>query len=126
MAEILEEYQKFVDKQSQLCKTFKFWSSYMTMVEQLLDLIRATRTSDWARHVQVTRAMIPWYFSYDHQNYARYLCAYLMEMEEMPSTHPETHAAFIAGKWSVQRQTRYGFSATACDQTIENTINRDR
>ena len=27
--------------------------------------------------------------------------------------------------WTVQRQKRYGFSGTACDQTIEQTCNRD-
>jgi hypothetical protein len=27
--------------------------------------------------------------------------------------------------WTVQRQKHYGFSGTACDQTIEQTCNRD-
>ncbi|ESO90891.1 hypothetical protein LOTGIDRAFT_163778 [Lottia gigantea] len=30
-----------------------------------------------------------------------------------------------SGQWTVQRQTRYGFSAVACDQTIEQTVNRE-
>ena len=28
-------------------------------------------------------------------------------------------------QWTVQRQQKYGFSSMACDQTIEQTCNRD-
>ena len=31
----------------------------------------------------------------------------------------------IAKKWTVQRQSNYGFSSVACDQTIEQTLIRD-
>ena len=33
-------------------------------------------------------------------------------------------AASIAQNWTVQRQDQYGFSSVACDQTIEQTLNR--
>ena len=31
----------------------------------------------------------------------------------------------ISCNFAVQRQNNYGFSAVACDQTIEQTVNRD-
>ena len=31
----------------------------------------------------------------------------------------------IATNWTVQRQSNYGFSSVACDQTIEQMLNRD-
>ena len=34
-------------------------------------------------------------------------------------------ATNIEENWTVQRQERYGFSSIACDQTIEQTLNRD-
>lgn len=33
-------------------------------------------------------------------------------------------AANIADNWTVQRQNEYAFSSVACDQTIEQTLNR--
>ena len=31
----------------------------------------------------------------------------------------------IASTWTVQRNSEFGFSSIACDQTIEQTLNRD-
>ena len=31
----------------------------------------------------------------------------------------------IKDNWTVQRQNRYAFSGVACDQTIEQTLNKD-
>jgi hypothetical protein len=117
-------YFSFVDEQSNNCRTYQFWSSYLWMVEQLMDLIRATRVGDWQLHLSVVRKIIPWFFSYNHQNYARYSPFYWLEMSDLPQTHPDTHDQFISGSWVVQRQNRYGFSKVACDQVIEQTINR--
>ena len=46
-------------------------------------------------------------------------------MEILEQTHPEVYQQFCAGCWTVQQQARYGFSGTACDQVIEQTLNRD-
>lgn len=124
MNEIEKQFYEYLKKMNESCKTFRFWSSYIEMVEQLLDLIRATRTSDWKLHLEVTRAMMPWMFSYDHMNYARYLPVYWLEMQDLQSSHPTIYRDFMAGRWAVQRQTKYAFSAGACDQTMEQTLNR--
>ena len=34
-------------------------------------------------------------------------------------------ASHIESTWTVQRNSEYGFSSIACDQTIEQTLNRD-
>ena len=51
--------------------TFKFWLSYLRMVQLLLAFIRASRLSDWDEHLNCIDNMIPWYFAYDRRNYAR-------------------------------------------------------
>jgi hypothetical protein len=38
---------------------------------------------------------------------------------------PSNVAANIDENWTVQRQNNYAFSSVACDQTIEQTLNRD-
>ncbi|KAK6175748.1 hypothetical protein SNE40_014141 [Patella caerulea] len=43
----------------------------------------------------------------------------------LPASHPDILTYFRDKKWTVQRQTNYGFSEIACDQTIEQICNRD-
>ena len=47
-------------------------------------------------------AMIPWGFAYDRLNYARYLPYYYTQMSQQPTTHPDVHAEFMQGGFSVQ------------------------
>ena len=69
--------------------------------------------------------MLPWYFAYDHVNYARHLPAYIAEMENIHETHQSINEAFQKVDFVVQRQDQYGFSLIACDQLIEQTLNKD-
>src|SRR6218665_312522 len=105
--------------------TFDFWSSYIDLVESLLLFVRATREGLWNLHLSSLQSMLPWYFAYDRVNYARYLPAYIAEMESLPGTHQSINEAFQKGDFVVQRQDQYGFSLIACDQLIEQTLNKD-
>ena len=49
----------------------RFWMDYLEMVGLLLRFIRAQRTGDWRLHLDSFEEMLPWFFIYDHQNYAR-------------------------------------------------------
>ena len=51
--------------------TYRYWMSYLQMVQLLLAFIRASRLSDWDQHLNCIDNMIPWYFAYDRRNYAR-------------------------------------------------------
>ncbi|KAL2104338.1 hypothetical protein ACEWY4_001206 [Coilia grayii] len=106
-------------------KTFTFWSSYIGMVEDLLVFIRGTREANWSLHLSSVRSILPWFFSYDRINYARYLSAYWMEMVSLEDTHPDANNQLQSGDFVAQRQQSYGFAYTACDQVIEQTVNRD-
>ena len=69
--------------------------------------------------------MLPWFFAYDRTNYARYLPFYMEEMKALPQSQPFVHEHLRNGHFGIQRQEQYGFSRTACDQLIEQTVNRD-
>ncbi|KAK6168598.1 hypothetical protein SNE40_019797 [Patella caerulea] len=130
---ITEDYIILVDKfetfVSQKCKenpTFAFWSNYINLVQTVLMFIRATRQSDWTLHLSSLRCMLPWFFSYDRMNYARYAPAYWLEMMRLPISHPELDVnMFKDGNWTVHRQDNSPFSSIACDQAIEETCNGD-
>ena len=46
-------------------------------------------------------------------------------MKHLPETHPDAHAEFLEGNFSVQRKEGNAFSRIAHGQTIEVIINKD-
>ena len=98
----------------------------MDTVSLLLVFIWATRTSDFNFHLTVMEHMMPWYFAYDRTNYARYLPAYWTEMRNLKMTHSLAYEEFqVRGSWTIQRQDKWPFASIACDQGLEETLNRD-
>ena len=45
-------------------------------------------------------------------------------MKNLPNTHPEAHQKFLQGEFSIRRSSVRGFSQTAVDQTVEQTVNK--
>ena len=102
-----------------------FWMSYVDMVEILLGLLRASREGNWLLHLASIRKIIPWCFAYDRQNYARYLPYYYAQMSRLAIDHPDVHAHFMNGGFSVQLDRNNPFGRIPVDQTIEETVNKD-
>ena len=127
----LPEFEELANLYEQYCKDKNdgplkmFWNSYLEMVATLLSLIRATREGNWELHLECIKAVLPWFFAYDHTNYARFLPAYLVHMLELPDTHPEAYSMLSQGDFGVQCTTSHGFSQLPVDQTIEQTLNRN-
>uniref|UniRef100_UPI00358DF722 uncharacterized protein n=1 Tax=Myxine glutinosa TaxID=7769 RepID=UPI00358DF722 len=116
-------FDKFLEA-SDTKPTFRFWSSYIETVELLLLFIRGTREANWDVHLASIRCMLPWKFAYDHINYSRYLPVYWLEMSDVQQTHPTIHQKFMESEFATQRSDK-AFAQIACDQTIEQTANRD-
>ena len=88
VASIKMLYDKFIETRCEESPLFAFWSNYIEMVQILRLFIRATRTSNWDLHLSSLRSMIPWFFSCDRVNYARYSSCYWLEMMCLDKTHP--------------------------------------
>ena len=110
------------DKELSQQPTFKFWSTYLEMVELLLDFIRANRDGNWQLHLDTFAAMLPWMTVYDHVNYARWGPVYLADMKALPHTAPEVYQEFLMGNFVVKR-SRHRFNQVPVDQATE-WINR--
>ena len=119
LEELYREFSKFHNGPMKV-----FWDSYLEMVEVLLNAIRATREGNWEMHIESTKEMLPWFYAYDHINYARYLPIYSVNMMSLEESHPEAHTMLANGDFGVQRTTHQGFSQVPVDQTIEQTLNR--
>ena len=77
------------------------------------------------RYLLSVREMLPWMFSYDKTNYARYLKLYWCDITVLPETHPQVFRALQQAQFAVQRSRGETFSQVPIDQTIEQTRNRD-
>ena len=75
-------------------------------------------------HLASVRAMIPWCVAYDRLNYARFLPCYCAHMSQLPTPHPDVHAEFIQGGFSVQLSSNNPFGRISVDHTIEETVNK--
>jgi len=56
----------------------------MEMVSVLLMFTRAQREGIRDLHLHSFRQMLPYFFRYDHLNYARWGSVYIAEMEQLP------------------------------------------
>lgn len=64
---------------------------------------------NWSLHLAATAKMLPYFFSMDRQNYARWIPIYLADMKELPSKHPLVHKEFVEG-----RSIKFSYSTAGC------------
>ena len=117
-SEKIQDFMEKFEKAHSSNPNFKLWSTYMEMVEVLLNFIRAERDGNWALHLESFAAMLPWLTIYDHTNYARWGPVYLADMKNLEKTAPEVHAYFTDGNFVVKRSKRY-FNQVPADQATE-------
>lgn len=124
-----QEYRdKLYDYQESECtrsEMWRFWNSFLSIVENVLTILYATRTGDWVLYVESIRRLLPWTFAYDRQNYARYLTLHLMEMVNLEQNHKCIDNEFMMDNFSVQMSNNNTFGRLEADKVIETTINKD-
>ena len=90
-SDLYQRYLNFVTERNNVCGTFHYWSQYIEMVQVLLLLVRATRTSNWELHLSAVRTMLHWFFIADRTNYARYATVYWVETCSLTKSPPGKH-----------------------------------
>lgn len=98
-----ELMDRFITNLKQDNPNAQFWWHYMEMVSILLLFIRAQRDGLWDLHLYAFGRMLPYFFRYDHINYARWGTVYLAEMNQLP---PEVLLEFQAGNFVVKQSDR--------------------
>ena len=119
-------YNKFLDAREKLKSgepLQKFRMSFLEMVELLLNTIYAIRLGNWELLLECIRNILPYTFSYDNINYARYLTAMLADMLQLPEDFPEVYKEFMNGNFAAQLTDGSKFSRVETD--IEMTLNKD-
>ena len=53
--------------------TFQYWDTILSMELLGLILIRSHREKKFSLYVESLKDLVPWFFSLDHHNYARWI-----------------------------------------------------
>ena len=122
---LYHNYSTFKDsiRKGSFGKTAQFWIGYMDLIWLILTFIRATKETNYNLHLTTLYKLCPMFFAYNHQNYSRYIPAYLVTMINLPDTHPGAEDLISKKGFSVSR-SGVPVSRNPVDITIEQTINR--
>ena len=69
-------------------------------------------------YIDALRELAVWFHALDHTNYGRWIPVHILDMVELPTTHPELVQEFRAGNFTVQK-TNKSFSAIPIVQAHE-------
>lgn len=116
----VSEFNVFLKECSSNNETFKYWCDYCSMVEILLNCIRAEREGDWELHLRVVEKMIPYFLIFNHINYVRGCILYLADMKTLPE---ELKTPFKQGYFTVKRSLGK-FNSVATDHALEQSLIR--
>ena len=111
--ELLHLYGDYSEDSSGPIKVF--WNTYLEMVATLMNFISATREGHWKLYIDSVKKMSPWFFAYNHTNYARYLMVYSVTMVSLQDTRPEAHQLLADGNCGVERSKSHGCCQLAVD-----------
>lgn len=111
----------FVDwciQQKSVKPQFYYWYTTMKLELLLLLFLKSVRQSNFTQYVDSISKMLPWFFSMNHPNYARWLSVHVQDMRLQHHTAPEVFSKFNDGLFTVHKSTR-NFSSIAIDQAHE-------
>lgn len=89
----------------------------MNMHQIILLFICSTRQSDWLLHLNSWRQMVPYFFAYDQQNYARLTCTFIWN-GGFKKNDPDTWTFCMEGHFSLYK-SGVSFTAIVADYALE-------
>ena len=107
----LEEEKRKMDGH----RTAQLWLQYMDMVDILRRFVRAERTGNWHLHLRTLREMLSFLAAAGHNLYTKSIYIYLLQMQDLPFSHPEVFESFSNGHHVVCAVKDTGL---ACHQTL--------
>ena len=125
LQQLYQRYCNFKEsiRNGSLGKTAVFWINYMDIFWLLPTYIRATKENNYDLHLNTLFELCPLFFAYNHQNYSRYIPAYLITMLNLSETHLGAEDLLRNNGFNVSRSS-VPSSRNPVGITIEQTINR--
>ena len=101
--------------------TFGYWKIVKDYLLINSSFVRGQRAVDWPLTLNACYNLCPWFFTFGHTNYARWMPVSLKDMACLPEAHPDVHKAFMDGKFVVQRDNKK-LSLMSLDQNQEDSF----
>ena len=119
---VIGKMKTFEEENNQI-PDFQVFQCYMEMITEMMQFIRAVRTSDWQLHLTSLQLFTKYFFAHDRLNYARIIPLYLAEMKMLPESDPELYEESRKGNWVVKKNPHVPFCALGADYALVK-INR--
>ena len=68
-----------------------FWDLAMQLQQNMLQFVKAIRIGDRNMYMAAVKQMVPWFFMFNHPNYARWISVYINDIESLYVTSPSLH-----------------------------------
>jgi hypothetical protein len=112
---VMHDWIKEMNKSRSL---FQYWSMIIDLELLMLIFVRALREGDFLLYKEALGEILPYMFSLDHVNYARWLTVHLRDMLELESKAQDVAQAFQNGQFTIKKTNRE-FNFIAIDQARE-------
>ena len=97
---------------------FHFWNLILYLKLVLLEFVKSIRSGNFDLYIKSSKMIVPWMFSLDHHNYARWLPVHIREMDHLHKNHLSVHNEFARNKFTVQ-EMNCKFSRIGLDHNHE-------
>lgn len=126
LKDIMERYKLYTQKtlNGDHGYTAKYTMQYVSLVELYQLFERAIRLTDLELYIYAAYEMCSMFFTFNHQNYARWLSRHLDALMNIDTTHPGLIDEFESGAFCIRRTIK-NFCRTPVDLTLEQTVNAD-
>ena len=101
--EIPKSLEAWCDERAKACPQFYFWFTIMELQLLVMIYLRSLREADFKLYLESLAQIVPWFFSLDHTNYARWIPVHLRDMVTL---HPAVHQGFLNGNFTVNKTGR--------------------
>ena len=118
------QYDMFLEStlQGERGKTAQYWMGYSKLIDLFLIMQRAVKANDIDQFAYILHEITSIFFVTNHQNYARWMSLYSLELANLQSKRPVIFDALSGGAFSVNR-TGNAFARVGTDMALEQTIN---
>ena len=113
-------FENWCNEQASKSPNFKYWSTLLDMELIYCRFLRAIREGRFLLYREVLNEMCPWFFAFDHINYARWVPVHIRDLMQLEDTHPDVFHEFVEGNFGVQR-SQHKFSLIGKDQSHEQS-----
>ncbi|CAG9768418.1 unnamed protein product [Ceutorhynchus assimilis] len=93
--------EQWAAEKSKINPNFKYWYGLLNLEILALCFVKSIRDANFKLYKKSIAKMIPWYFLFEHQNYARWLPVHLADMIDLKAKVPSVNAEFESGKFVV-------------------------